>query len=63
MFAPYGKITRSIVKMPQETQTPEGQLLSSIGMSQLYGVGYIEFETEEAASKAMSELNGTKLGN
>lgn len=44
--------------MPKENMTPEGRLLRSMGMSELYGLGYVEFDNEQSAEKALAEMNG-----
>jgi RNA recognition motif-containing protein len=63
MFKRFGTITRSIVKMPPETMTDEGKILRSMGMSQLYGLGFVEYDNEESAAAALAEMNGKKVGN
>ena len=32
-------------------------------MSELYGIGAVEFDSEESAAAALSEMNGKKVGN
>lgn len=63
MFKRFGTITRSIVKMPQDTMTDEGKILRSMGMSQLYGLAFVEYDNEESAAAALAEMNGKKVGN
>lgn len=63
IFGQFGQITRSTIKMPQDTMTPEGKILNQIGMSQLYGLAYVEYSDEESAARAMAQMNGKKLGN
>ena len=63
MFKKFGTITRSVVKMPQETMTAEGKLLKSIGMSQLYGLGFVEYDNKQSAAAALEQMDGVKVGN
>ena len=43
--------------------TNEGKILRSMGMSQLYGFGFVEYDNEESAAAALAEMNGKKVGN
>lgn len=49
--------------MPQETMTAEGKLLKSIGMSQLYGLGFVEYDNKQSAAAALEQMDGVKVGN
>ena len=53
LFSSFGHIKSIKVKMPQSAQTEEGRILQESNLSVLHGMAYVDFETEEQASKAI----------